>query len=999
MFSRPVPVPNYLGPRWTAPVSFTSLAVFRLFCLTYPLYYSLISLLLLTHLPPTSSTTSTTLAACPIQSCATAYSPTTDYFPIKVPSSTPDFSVTYFPSYKFILNNLTTGAETYLLYQCGTPRPSLPSSPTSFPLDPSLSALVTNRTKAFSVPLTTIGVDSSVGSVAVTFLELLGLRSAITHLDPTYITSPCIHALISNATITPLTFNSTTAPAVQLLLEGNSPSAYPNSISIAASADLTVLRRAGWVKLVALFFNKEEAALGLYNTMVSTYQELASPPVTSSPVVAWVSVYGGAGTITRSPYRDALVMDASATPYSGVNVTTTYTAANVSAFKAALQGVQVLVDESYFISPPNYTQVLSNLGFTASDPSSPLYPFLQRAAVWRVDGRLSYNGLGNDWYEAAEAEPDAVLADFLLTLANYTTAPPTAPWSQLWFRHVGAGAAPEDVALTCPDPAAPALPLYEYWGVTAASLPTITCPPYLLDATLYGGGRSLSGCPVLPCVAQGGYSPATDYFPIKVPSHSPEWSIAYFPSYKFIVNNLTATPETYLLYQCGTPLPAPSSTPGFNASSMLALDPSLLPLYSAASTKAFATPVKRVAIDDSLGSVGVTYLELLGVRGSLAYVDASYVSSPCVDYLATLEVIAPLPATLPSYSQADLILEGNAASAYPTGVSIAATAAIDDLEGYASWLLLLSTLFNKEATGLLLYQQQVANIAAVKAAATSTAGAAGRRVAWVSYYGGSWTVEDSTFRRALVADAGGVYVAGGTYTSAAAFKAALVNVSALVDESYIAVSALPNVTQVLTNLGFTTSDLTSPLYPFLLTPSVWRVDGRSGATGGDDWYETAVAEPDAVLADFVRVVQPAVVVTAVNGGAGLWFRNVGKGDGATVLPAYAACSDPSAPALPLWGFGNTTLQALPPYTCPAFLLNATQTAGVATVTLYNLTTTSTTTGGSSGSSGSSTGRAAGGGVGGGSSTASSLNAAAGKAEVGGLMVLVALVTVVAGLVA
>ena len=453
-------------------------------------------------------------------------------------------------------------------------------------------------------------------------------------------------------------------------------------------------------------------------------------------------------------------------------------------------------------------------------------------------------------FETADAEPDAVLADFLRLLVNFTASAPYTPWSQLWFRNVARGDLFVDVPLVCNDTSAPALPLYSYWGQTAAQQPLITCPPYLQDASLYGGGRSLAGCPVLSCIPQGAFSASTDYFPVKAASHGPEWAVSYFPSYKFVVNNLTGGAETYLLYQCGSPIPVPASTLGFNASTMVALDASLLPLYSAA-TKLFSVPARRVAIDDSLGSVGVTYLELLGVRGAIAYADTAYtVASPCTDYLSALQVIEPLVYPAGSYyptipADADLVLEGNSASQYPQGVSVAATSAVDDLVGYASWIQLVGLFFNKEASASLLFNQTAGNIRQLTAAAAQVNGTK-RLVAWVSYYGGVWTVEDTSYRRALTADAGGLYLPGATFTSAAAFKAALASVDALIDESYLTDFA-PNATLVLLNLGFNASDMASSAYRFIANSDLWRVDGRQGATGSDDWCPTPLHSPPLTL--------------------------------------------------------------------------------------------------------------------------------------------------------
>jgi hypothetical protein len=108
-----------------------------------------------------------------------------------------------------------------------------------------------------------------------------------------------------------------------------------------------------------------------------------------------------------------------------------------------------------------------------------------------------------------------------------------------------------------------------------------------------------------------------------------------------------------------------------------------------------------------------------------------------------------------------------------------------------------------------------------------------------------------------------------------------------------------------------------------------------------------VAEGDAVLADFLRVTRPQVA-TPLSAGpvTSLWFRNVINGEDAVVLPAYETCTDPSAPILPLYDFleANVTLSSLPPYTCPAFLQTPTATAGLSSLSLYNLTQATPATG-------------------------------------------------------
>ena len=969
MFSRPQRVQCHLAPRWSCPISFASLPVFRQYLLRCPLLlYAHVALLLLCHLPPSSAGSSTTLAGCPVQACAASWSAAEarDYFPVKVPSSPPDWTVRYFPSYAFVFNNLSASEpESYLLYQCGTPQPG----GSELSLDPSLQPLLSATTKFFSVPVQTVGVDSSVGTAATGFLELLGERESLLLFDAAYSSSPCIALLAEEGRILPQPINASDSARVQLLLEGNAAAPYSNSVSIAATADSSVLRRASWLLLLSLFFGKEEAALALYSRMLFDWNRLQSPALRSSPVIAWVSFssYYGEFSITRSAYRDSLTLAAGGSPYSLLSVTTAFSLEQADEFKQALSGVQVLIDESYFFpSVSSYGAVLSNLGFNSSDLASGRFPFLVNASVWRDDARESWDDEGDDWEESAVAQPDAVLADFLRLVQPWAEEPAALqpPWPLLYFRNVAAGQGFYEVPLLCPDPAAPSLPFYSYWNQTAAQQPSISCPPYLLQPELYGGGLSLAGCPTLSCLSPGQYNASVDYFPVQAASQAGEWSVLYFPTYKLVSNNLSTGLQTYLLYQCGSPLPALASDPGFDAAVNVPIAASVASLVTN-STRFFSVPVQRVALDDSLGSVGLALLELLGVRRAVAYLTPATAASPCINWLSALGEVEPVPYAAgsqygldPALTSADLILEGNAGSGLSNAVSLAVTAAADGLQGYDSWLRFLSLFFNREAAAQQLSQQTLSGIAQlsarVAAAVSEQQGGSRPTLAWVSFYAGTWTVESSAFRSALSQAAGCLPIAGLTLSSAAAFKQALLTVDVLIDETYWPQPPL-NASAALLALGFDAADLSSGQFRFIANGSVWRDDGRLGADGADDWYETAVAQPDAALADLVRVCCPGVATfLSAASPPFLWFRNLAREEPVTVLPPYTACADPSAPELPLSVLAAAAAAApsplLLPYSCPAFLTSPAAFNASRPISLYNLSLSAEAASGSSSSS-------------------------------------------------
>ena len=154
--------------------------------------------------------------------------------------------------------------------------------------------------------------------------------------------------------------------------------------------------------------------------------------------------------------------------------------------------MDVLIDETYYYTPTNnYSLVLQRRWASrAGRPvASGLYPFLSNSSVWRNDARVSFDSAGDDWYESAIAEPDAVLADFVRLVANFSTEPLSTPFTgtYIWFRNVALNESYYDVPLVCPSTTAPTLPLFTYGPVLdASSLPPFTCAAYLSDASLFG---------------------------------------------------------------------------------------------------------------------------------------------------------------------------------------------------------------------------------------------------------------------------------------------------------------------------------------------------------------------------------------------------------------------------------------------------------------------------------------------------------------------------------
>ena len=117
-----------------------------------------------------------------------------------------------------------------------------------------------------------------------------------------------------------------------------------------------------------------------------------------------------------------------------------------------------------------------------------------------------------------------------------------------------------------------------------------------IDTNLYAGDSS--------CVCD--YKQNVDYFPDKVDSaHAATYDVTYFDSYK-VVNTSTST---YVLYQCGTPVPDLNTT------------------YPDATY--VSIPLQRVFVGST---TFIPWIEFLGERRSIVAVSgANSISSPCLN--------------------------------------------------------------------------------------------------------------------------------------------------------------------------------------------------------------------------------------------------------------------------------------------------------------------------------------------------------------------------------
>ena len=222
-----------------------------------------------------------------------------------VPSNTTDLlEIEYFGTYKIIYNRHQD--TSYLLYQCGTPPPA-------DEVDSGKHHLVIEVPHKGGLALTS--------TVQIPPIELLGLREEVIGYldDSSFITSPCINAMIEN-NLTEVVWKGwgspDQAPAVEEWLAANpdaiilggpfgDPTA-PNVLSISASQERTNVATFDWLAVYAALYNLEgtsnlisadaqedyDCSAGNARAIADQRRNLQGEEFTR-PVLLWASYFDG----------------------------------------------------------------------------------------------------------------------------------------------------------------------------------------------------------------------------------------------------------------------------------------------------------------------------------------------------------------------------------------------------------------------------------------------------------------------------------------------------------------------------------------------------------------------------------------------------------------------------------------------------------------------------------------------------------------------------------
>ena len=340
----------------------------------------------------------------------------------------------------------------------------------------------------------------------------------------------------------------------------------------------------------------------------------------------------------------------------------------------------------------------------------------------------------------------------------------------------------------------------------------------------------------LACVSS--YDASVDYFPDKVtPTASELWTIEYFNSYKVINMTVAGVVYSTVAYQCGTTQPTVS--------------------YA---TQYVSVPVDTVAV---ASTTDISFVELLGERESLVAYTSSfgYVTSPCL--LAMYDAGLSFQAyDASSWARDDAMLANLSVDVTFAGpwdttaynAYVISPASEGTNLAVAEYVKVFGAMYNQEAAANAVYDEIEARFTCTAANALLY-GDATLNVLWVSYYAGGWTVGSCpNYYCEYIEKAGGAMIetdiTGSIVTS---WGAASLNNSEI-----LSVAAAADV--VLYSGGdwnavVTAEPATTAAIHAIVGGTIYDNAKRcSAGCATNDWFESRLANPDAVLEDISSIL-------------------------------------------------------------------------------------------------------------------------------------------------
>ncbi|MCH8614136.1 ABC transporter substrate-binding protein [Arsenicicoccus dermatophilus] len=362
-----------------------------------------------------SGTTSTTSSAATGAGCITDFDPDKDYFPDKVTfEDAKNVTVEYQKSYKVVtVRKPAPGepAQTYVLVQCGAPKPALKGEAAS--------------AQQITIPVAKVAASSTTQLPAYEILDRVDAVAGVGSTDR--VSDGKIKSAIDRGAIKGfknedhgVSAESVAAVRPDLFVTmGTSDPANAKikelGIPVVANAEWlesTALGRAEWMKYTALFLNAEKKADGVYAKIAADYRAVAARTrtVADRPTVLL-------GTMSKGTWYAA-----AADGYVANSVKDAggqYVMSDVSGTGSKTLDLEVVLAKGtqarYWLNGTTLKEWKTTADIVRSDARLGQLAAVRQGNVWVATRRINAGG-GNDYWQSGVVRPDLVLADLAAIL-------------------------------------------------------------------------------------------------------------------------------------------------------------------------------------------------------------------------------------------------------------------------------------------------------------------------------------------------------------------------------------------------------------------------------------------------------------------------------------------------------------------------------------------------------------------------------------------------------
>jgi len=342
--------------------------------------------------------------------CITTFDPQTDYFPVKAQfEHATNVTLTYERSYRVLTvkQPFPGGApESYVLLQCGAPRPQLP------PELAKAAVIETPVRSIYSASTTQLPMITDIGALD----QLTGVAT------PDYVSDAAVQARIAAGAVRGFATNGQTngesvlaaVPSV-LLSQGTEDPAFPALraggvpvIGWAEYLETGPLGQAEWIKVMGALTGHEVDAARVYDDIARRYADVTGKVAGAAPVpVLLGSAYQGSWSVPAGAgTAGILVMDAGGTWSQAANPATGLLPQDLETVFAADGQAGIWLTDGPLPTKAAALAVDARYGTLAA---------VRNGQVWTRDKRMSPTG-GNDIFERGVTHPDEVLADLAAIL-------------------------------------------------------------------------------------------------------------------------------------------------------------------------------------------------------------------------------------------------------------------------------------------------------------------------------------------------------------------------------------------------------------------------------------------------------------------------------------------------------------------------------------------------------------------------------------------------------